>query len=145
MQELHLQRAKSWKPHTKSSLSTSQATPLLSKTELETASAESLPTSLFWLQWQAQTFEDPPAFFPALLKFEDDKEDILYITANDEEATKALVWHSNLYHKVKPEFSCDASVALRWYSAGNEPDVFLPDLTTQETLASRGMRERNMG
>lgn len=26
-----------------------------------------------------------------------------------------------------------SAVALRWYSAGNEPDVFLPDLTIQET------------
>lgn len=71
-----------------------QVTPHPGKTEIETGSGESPPTSLCWFSCQAQTSDDPASFFPALFGFEGDGEDTFYvsiITANDEEALKALM------------------------------------------------------
>lgn len=81
-----------------------QVTPHPGKTELETASGASLPTSLHWFSGQTETSGDPASFFPALFRFEGDGEDIFYIStirANAGEALKAL-----MCHKVKPDFPC---------------------------------------
>lgn len=45
-----------------------QVTPHPGRTELETGSGESLPTSLHWFSCQAQTSDDSASFSPALLR-----------------------------------------------------------------------------
>lgn len=61
-------------------------------------------------------------------------EKIFFISVLSQQTMKKLprLWYGIQTSTIKFSLSSSA-VALRWYSAGNEPDVFLPDLTIQET------------
>lgn len=110
-----------------------QVTPHPGRTELETGSGESLPTSLHGFSCQAQTSDDSASFSPALSRFEGDGEDIFYIstiTENYEEALEALIGIQNSAIKLN---QTSPAVALRWSSAGRDAAVLSPHLTIQES------------